>query len=94
MELLPACRYITRENEMKQSQNQMIFTWLDKGHSLTQDQAKKRFGVGCLHSRITELRKIIKGSSWSIRTDMIPVKNRYGKVCHVAKYTMTNSAEK
>ena len=70
------------------SQNDWVFNELRSGRSLTAKQAMDRRGIMRLASRINDLRE------WGsvIVTEMVKVKNRYGKTCIVARYSLDKLA--
>lgn len=57
-----------------------------KTHKLgiTPLQAMDHFGCMCLAQRIYDLRKM----GYKIKSEIVEVKNRYGKTCRVARYTL------
>ena len=67
------------------SQNEKILKYL-KTHKrgITQAQAYELFGCLRLSGRIFDLRYM----GYSITTNMIAVKNRYGATCYVAQYRL------
>ncbi|WP_434779246.1 helix-turn-helix domain-containing protein [Neisseria sp. Ec49-e6-T10] len=69
---------------MKPSQNNMILNHLQNKGSITQEQAKKLYGVARLASRVNDLKK----RGYNIVSVMIEVKNRYGDRVKVAQYSL------
>lgn len=49
---------------------------------ITQGEAKDRYGVARLASRVNDLRK----DGYPIRTKMVPVRNRFEEVVYIARY--------
>ena len=66
------------------SQKERVLRWLRGGHTLTQLQALSRFGTMRLGAIVYDLRK--KYGDEYIITEMIPVKNRFGKKIRIARY--------
>jgi hypothetical protein len=67
-----------------ETQTQMILNALSTGERLTPMDAIKRIGCTKLSTRISELRR----DGFKIQSEMIAVKNRFGKVVHVKQYWM------
>lgn len=67
------------------TQNDMILRHL-KTHKtgITQISALERYGCLRLSARISDLRQM----GYVIKSEIIPVKNRSGETCHVARYTL------
>ena len=55
------------------------------GASITSIWAFQKFGITCLHKRISELRE----DGHKISDTMIAVKNRYGQKCRVKMFWLT-----
>ena len=55
-----------------------------KSAPLTDSQARAELGINRLGARIWDLRKM----SYNIESELIPVQNRDGDTCHVARYTL------
>ena len=66
------------------SQNTWVYRQLKKGRGLTAKQARNEHGIERLSARIHNL----KDEGWDIDTHMVRVENRYGQICHVARYWM------
>lgn len=66
------------------TQNQKLLDYFKTFPSITQGVAYKLFGIFRLGARIYDLKK--KGFEFD--SQMIPVKNRFGKTCHVKQYTL------
>ena len=66
-------------------QHQMVREYLESGGSLTQDEAKELFGIGRLAVVIERLRHKIE-PYMPIQTDMVSVRNRFGKTVEVGRY--------
>ncbi len=67
------------------SQNDWVWNQLSRGRSLTAMQALKARGIMRLGARIYNLKR---DEGWYIKSRIIKVKNRFGKVCHVAQYRL------
>lgn len=67
------------------TQNEMILRHL-KTHKrgITQLAAIEKYGCLRLSARISDLRQM----GYEIKSEIIPVKNRDGEVCHVVRYTL------
>lgn len=70
------------------NQNEIILAHLQEFGTITPLQAMNNYGCMRLGARINELRK----SGYSIRTDTVKQKNRYGKMTRYALYRMVNDA--
>ena len=70
------------------TQNQRILDYLDKFGEITQFDAFIDLGIMRLASRISDLRK----RGYPISSEMVGVKNRFGEVCRVKKYTLEREA--
>lgn len=68
----------------KPTQNQRILDYIEETGGITQLEALRELGVMRLASRISDLRK----RGYKITSKMMPVKNRYGEVCHIKRYMM------
>ncbi len=66
-----------------ETQNEWVLGQLQKGRRLTPKEAMDERGIMRLGARIYELRN---NNYPNIRTDIIPMYNRYGQVCYVAEY--------
>ena len=66
------------------SQNDWVLSELRRGRRLTAKQAIDRRGIMRLASRINDLRR----RGWMIAVEDLKVKNRYGEVCWVARYSL------
>ena len=66
------------------SQNQLILSHLKSGKPITQDDAKNLFGCSRLAARVLDL----KHNGHHISSQLIDVKNRYGKTVKVAQYSL------
>lgn len=67
------------------SQKQDILNYLREGKTLSRVNSFDKLGVLEAPARISELR----AEGHDIRTKMVPVRNRYGKVVKVAHWTLT-----
>ena len=66
------------------TQCEHILRDLKRGRKVTQAIAYEKYGILRLSGRIFDLREM----GYEIKTDMIPVKNRYGETCIVASYKL------
>ena len=71
------------------SQATDVFDYMVKHGSITQEEAKDKLGCARLASRICDLKNI----QIPIYREMIPVQNRHGETCHVARYSFSNVVE-
>ena len=69
------------EKKIFSEQEQDIIDYIKAHGSITQFQAGF-IGVGRLSARVLDLRK----KDVPIKREMVPVKNRKGKICRVARY--------
>ena len=74
---------------MKVSQCEKIVEYMKKHGSITQLDAYLDIGCWRLASRISDLKR--KG--YSIKREMITVKNRYGEDVQVAKYSLIENLQ-
>lgn len=65
------------------NQKERVLAYIKKHGSITQKQADK-IAVKRLPSRIFDLREM----GYTIVSDMVKVKNRYGETCRVARYRL------
>lgn len=63
---------------------ELILMHLEKYGSITHDEAAEEYGIKRLSARICELRDM----GYPIKTDMIPCKNRRGRISNFAKYSL------
>lgn len=68
----------------KPTQNQRILDYIREFGSITQLDALQDLGVMRLASRISDLRK----QGYSIVSEIEPVTNRYGEICHIKRYRL------
>ena len=66
------------------TQTNMVLDYLNDFGSITQLEALRDLGIMRLGARVFELR----GRGYDIETDMVDVKNRYGKTTRIARYRM------
>jgi len=71
----------------KHSQCQSLLSHLKAGKTITQLEALDLYGILRLASRVNDLRK----RGHAISTDMVPVFNRDGQRCVVARYALAGS---
>lgn len=64
------------------TQNQRILDYIAETGGITQLEALKELGVMRLASRISDLRR----RGYRFKSEMKPVKNRYGETCHIKRY--------
>ena len=69
----------------KLTQNEWVIEQLKQGRKLTPLAALAEYGIMRLGARIYELRCI----GHEIKSEIKPVKNRYGDMCHVAFYSLS-----
>ncbi len=62
----------------------LILMHMKKYGSITHDEAAEEYGIKRLSARINELRNM----GYSIKTDMIPCRNRRGRMSNYAKYSL------
>ena len=67
------------------TQNDMILKHM-KTHKrgITPATAYERYGCLRLSARISDLRRM----GYRIKSEIVPVRNRNGEICHVAQYTL------
>lgn len=68
------------------SQNQLVLDYLLNGNTLTRAEAYEKWGITELNTRIHDLRKM----GYTIMTQNVTVRNRYGKLVSVARYNILN----
>ena len=68
----------------KPTQNDRILDYIAENGSITQLEALTELGVMRLASRISDLKR--KG--YSIKSENITVKNRYGEKCSIRSYSI------
>lgn len=66
------------------TQTDMVLDYLNDFGSITQLEALRDLGIMRLGARVFELRD----RGYDIETDMVDVKNRYGKTTRIARYRM------
>lgn len=66
------------------SQKERLLDYLGEHKTITSMQALNELGIYRLASRISNLKK----EGYPVTSRMVPVKNRWGEVCHVSEYTM------
>ena len=67
----------------KETQTQMILSYIRQFGSITPLEAVRDLGVLRLAARISDLRK----AGYDIISEQQAVKNRFGETCYVAKYS-------
>jgi len=68
------------------TQAERVTNWLQDGHSLTQRQADRKWGIMRLGAVVYKINKAI---GWKyIKSELIPVKNRYDQKVMVARYSL------
>ncbi len=67
------------------SQSALILSWLQSGKPLTAKEALDRFGCFRLAARINDL----TNAGHVIHAKQIRVRNRDGKLCRIAEYSMS-----
>lgn len=70
--------------EHKPTQNQRILDYIDEFGSITQLEAIRDLGCMRLASRISDLRR----EGYAIKSEFVPVKNRYGETCRIKRYSI------
>lgn len=73
----------------KHSQCQSLLSHLKAGKTITQIEALDLYGILRLASRVNDLRK----RGHAISTEMVPVFNRNGQRCVVARYQMDKNTK-
>lgn len=68
----------------KPTQNQRILDYIHEFGGITQLDALRDLGVMRLASRISDLKRL----GYPIISAVVPVKNRYGEVCHIKSYSL------
>lgn len=74
--------------ESKPTQNERILNYIEEFGSITQLDALRDLGVMRLASRVSSMKK--DGVNIVSRTEA--VKNRYGEVCHIKRYSFGEGA--
>lgn len=69
---------------MKATQSERVLGYIEKFGSITQYEAMQDLGVMRLASRISDLKKL----GHPITSESVPVKNRFGEVCYVKRYSL------
>lgn len=67
----------------KSKQTERVLSYMREFGSITQYEAMKDLGVMRLASRISDLKR----QGYPITGKMEAVKNRYGEVCHIKRYS-------
>ncbi len=70
--------------QSKPTQNERILDYIDEFGSITQIEALRDLGVMRLASRISDLKR--KG--YNVISTKETVKNRYGEVTHIKRYSL------
>lgn len=70
--------------QTKPTQNERILDYIDEFGSITQIEALRDLGVMRLASRISDLKR--KG--YNVISKKETVKNRYGEVTHIKRYSL------
>ena len=68
----------------KATQSEKILKYIDDFGSITQLEAMNDLGVMRLASRISDLKK----DGYPIESKVEAVKNRYGEICHIKRYSI------
>ena len=68
--------------QTKTTQNDRILEFICENGSITQLEALQELGVMRLASRISDMKR----QGHNIISDTVPVKNRYGEICHIKRY--------
>lgn len=76
----------TSKKDKPVSQNQLVLEYLLQGNTLTRAEAYEKWGITELNTRIHDLRKM----GYTIMTQNVTVRNRYGKLVSVARYNILN----
>ena len=71
------------------TQRQMVLDYMYDFGSITSLEAIVDLGVHRLASRVSELKKM----GYPIVSEYVPVKNRYGKTCHVKRYRVEDEKQ-
>lgn len=75
---------IERTDNMDMSQKEMVLAYIEEFGSITQHEASRDLSVSRLAARISELKK----QGYPIEYSGETVKNKYGKKCHITRYSM------
>lgn len=78
----------TLVSEATATQCDMILRYMQENGSITQMEAAEEFGCWRLAARIADLRR----AGYSIKSDMVSQKNRYGKPISFARYAICEEA--
>ena len=73
----------------KSTQAERVLDYINDFGSITQMDALNDLGVMRLASRISDLKKM----GYPITSNVEPVKNRYGEVCHIKRYSMRSGGD-
>ena len=77
-----------RKVESKLTQHERILNYIEEFGSITQLDALRDLGVMRLASRVSSMKK--DGVNIVSKTEA--VKNRYGEVCHIKRYSLGEGA--
>lgn len=69
------------------TQNKRVLDWL-RSAPITDSEAREYLGIRRLASRVNDLRN----DGNEIKTESLPVTNRFGQICHVARYWLIKEA--
>ncbi len=73
----------------KSTQTERVLDYINDFGSITQMDALNDLGVMRLASRISDLKKM----GYPITSSIEPVKNRYGEVCRIKRYSMRSGGD-
>lgn len=68
----------------KPTQAQRVLAYIEEFGSITQLEALNDLSVMRLASRISDLRR----EGYPIKSEIEPVKNRFGETCHIKRYSL------
>lgn len=75
--------------EHKPSQNERILKYVAEFGSITHLEAEQHLGVHRLASRICDLKRL----GYSVTSEYVAVKNRYGEKCRVKRYMIGENTD-
>lgn len=73
----------------RKSQNEQVLDYIREFGSITQLEALADLGCMRLAPRVSELRK----AGYPVKSERVPVKNRYGQTCYISRYTLDRPRE-
>lgn len=70
-------------------QTTRVLYYMQSHGSITQQQATADLGI----TRLAAVIHLLKKDGTEIESEMIPVKNRYNEICHVARYRLAKKGQ-